>query len=245
MLHDLAGIGRGRGHQEIVVAEPPGGAVVERDAVLAQHQAVARLADGQRRKHVGVDAVEKRRRIRPLHGDLAERGDIDDAGAGAHRSRLAHIGLLDAFARLAVDHRPEPQSGGIHPRAMLDVPVMHRRQPLGLQVAVALGGERAKRDRRKRRAETRRADIVDRRAHRIGHDGEAGHVGGLALVGCHAERGVALQVLDRDVAFAMRKADVVGRHVMLEVDEGLALGLDLEAPRAGRGSSPCVETSGR
>jgi hypothetical protein len=47
MLHDLAGIGGGRGHQEIVSRQPPGGAVVEGDAFLAQHQPVAGLVHGR------------------------------------------------------------------------------------------------------------------------------------------------------------------------------------------------------
>jgi hypothetical protein len=83
MLHDLAGIGRRRGHQEILLAESPGGAVVEDQAVLAQHQAVARLADSQGRKQVGIDAVEELGCVRTLDGDLAERRDIDDAGCFA------------------------------------------------------------------------------------------------------------------------------------------------------------------
>ena len=198
MLHDLAGIGRGRGHQEILLAEPPGRAVVEHQPVLAQHQPVARLADRQRREDVGVDAVEEIRGVRPLHGDLAERRDVDDAGRLARRRRLAHIGLLDRLAGQAIDHRAVPEAGRIHRRAVGDMPVVHRRQPLGPDLAVALGRQRADRHRRERRAEARRADLGDLLAERVRHDGEAGHVRGLALVGRHAERRVALQMLDRD-----------------------------------------------
>ena len=193
MLHDLAGVGRRCGHQEIVLAKPPGGAVVERQPVLAQHQPVARLADGERGEQIGVDAIEEGGGIRALHGDLAERRDVDDADAGAHGPRLAHIGLLDGLAGLAVDHRPIPQACGVHDRALPDVPVVHGGEPLRLQLAIALRRQRAQRDGRKRRAEAGRADLVDRLAERVGHDGEAGHVGGLALVGRHAERGVALR----------------------------------------------------
>ena len=115
---------------------------------------------------------------------------------------------------------------------------MHRRQPFGLDLAKALGGERAERHRREGRPEARRADLGDRLAERLGHDGEARHVGGLALVGRHAERGVALQVLDRDEAFAMREAHVLGRHVVLEVDEGLALGAVISNTGAGADRAP-------
>ena len=198
MLHDLAGVGRGRGHQEILLAEPPGRAVVEHQPVLAQHQPIACLADRQRREDVGVDAVEEIRGVRPLDGDLAERRDIGDAGRLARRLRLAHIGLLDRLARQAVDHRAVPEAGRIHRRAVGDMPVVHRRQPLGPDLAVTLGRQRADRHRREGRAETRRADLGNLLAERVRHDGEAGHVRGLALVGRHAERRVALQMLDGD-----------------------------------------------
>src|SRR5690606_12094025 len=47
----------------------------------------------------------------------------------------------------------------------------------------------------------------------------------------HAERGVALQVLDRDEALAVRKPHIVSGDVVLEVYEALALCLDLEDRR--------------
>jgi hypothetical protein len=47
MLHHLGGVRGGGGHEEVVLGEPGRGAVVHHDAVLAQHQAVARLADRQ------------------------------------------------------------------------------------------------------------------------------------------------------------------------------------------------------
>ena len=51
------------------------------------------------------------------------------------------------------------------------------------------------------------------------HEAERVHVGGLALVGRHADGGVALHVLDRLEALAHRERDVLGGHVVLEVDE--------------------------
>ena len=56
-----------------------------------------------------------------------------------------------------------------------------------------------------------------------GHHGVAVDVGGLALVGRHAERGVALEMLDRAEAFAVRERHVLGGDVVLQVDEGFAL----------------------
>ena len=59
VLHHLGRVGGGGGHEVVVLGEPRGGAVVQHEAVLAQHQPVARLADRQRREGVGVDAVEE------------------------------------------------------------------------------------------------------------------------------------------------------------------------------------------
>ena len=51
-------------------------------------------------------------------------------------------------------------------------------------------------------------------------DAERVHVGGLALVGRHSGRGVALDVLDRAEAFAHRERQILGGNVILEIDEG-------------------------
>ena len=72
-------------------------------------------------------------------------------------------------------------------------------------------------------AETRRADGGNRQAARLGQDCEAVQVRGLALIGGHAERGVALQMLDGLEAFALRQPHIRGCHVVLQVDEGFAL----------------------
>ena len=79
LRHHLGGIGRGGGHHVMVLGEARGGAVVIDDAVLAQHEAVARLADGQRREGVAVELVEEDTGILALDVDLAERRDIADA----------------------------------------------------------------------------------------------------------------------------------------------------------------------
>ena len=73
VLHDLDRVGRGRRHEVVVVGEARGGAVVEREAVLAEHQAVARLADRQRREGVGIDPVEEHAR-RPAPARRSCRG---------------------------------------------------------------------------------------------------------------------------------------------------------------------------
>ncbi len=93
-----------------------------------------------------------------------------------------------------------------------------------------------------------------RAAGQFGHQGEAVDVGGLALVGRHAERGVALEVLDRAEALALGELDIGDGDVVLEIDEGLALGV-LDAPERRHGRAfgigggnrhrPRMEAAGR
>ena len=90
-------------------------------------------------------------------------------------------------------------------------------------LAAVMAGERADGDRRVGRPE--RSSCRSRRSLRpvsLGHQREAVDVGGLALVGRHAERGVALQMLDGAEALALGQLDVARGDVVLEVDEGLA-----------------------
>ena len=100
-------------------------------------------------------------------------------------------------------------------------------------------GDDAHRHRNERRAIGGRARLIDRPAGQASHRGEAVDIGGLALVGRHAERGVALEMLDRDVALAGGERDVLQRHVVLEIDPSppLVVGLrpgGLDAVLAGR-----------
>ena len=73
----------------------------------------------------------------------------------------------------------------------------------GLEVLAAMRpGKGADRDGRVGRARGGRAQLRDGALGERGHDGVAVDAGGLALIGRHAERGVALQQLDRAIAFA-------------------------------------------
>ena len=110
----LAGVGRGGRHEEAVVGEARGGAVVHHEAVLAQHHAVARPADRQGGAGVDVEAVEERAGVRPLHVDLAERRDVADADRRAHRAHLA----VDASRASRVSPAAEPLRA--QPRPGLD-----------------------------------------------------------------------------------------------------------------------------
>ena len=99
--------------------------------------------------------------------------------------------------------------------------------------------------RRVGRAEDRGAGLGDRPARGLGQDRKAQHIRGLALVGRHAEGGVALEVLDRAEALPVGLAHVLHGDVVLEIHPGAAAALR-DVPegtmRAGsssaRGASP-------
>ena len=64
------------------------------------------------------------------------------------------------------------------------------------------------------------AGLRDRAAGQFGEDREADDIGGLALVGRHPERGVALQMLYRAETLARGERDVGDGDIVLEIDEG-------------------------
>ena len=104
---------------------------------------------------------------------------------------------------------------------------MRRRQSRRAEIlAAVMSGESAERDRRIRRAIRRRSDLRDRPVHQFGKDGKADDAADLALIGRHAERGVALEMLDRTKALLLGKRDIVDGDVVLEIDKGLAGSLD-------------------
>ena len=82
-------------------------------------------------------------------------------------------------------------------------------------------GNRAEGKRRIGRAEGGDADFRNALARGFRENAEAVEVRRLALVGRHAEGGVALGVLDRLVALALGQFEVGHRHVILEIDEML------------------------
>ena len=223
--HDLARLRGGRGHVELVLGDARRGAVIQHDAVVVQHHAIAHLADGQLGEAVDIDAVQELRRVRTLDVDLAECGHIGEAHAAAHELHFLHIGRLGRIAGPGVIPGALPQSGVDEGGAVLLVPVVERRAAHRAEVrAHRAACNRAHSERRVRRAESGGARVRNGDAAIFGHQGQRIDVGGLALVGAHAERGVALQVLDRAIAFLMRDLDVLDGDVALEINEGLALG---------------------
>src|SRR5579885_3296849 len=222
MLHDADGIRRRRRHEEALLGEARGRPIVEDDAVLAQHEAVARAPDGQVAEDIRVDAVEKGRGIRAGDIDLAESRDVDETDALAHGHSLAPDRLALALARARIAARAQPEARLDPGGAGRFVPLVHRRPADRLEMPAGLAsGEAADRDRRIGRPKGRDAHRRDRLAALLGQEGEAVDVARLALVGAHAERRVALQMLVRDEALARREADIPGGHVVLEIDEAL------------------------
>ena len=242
VLHHLAGVGRGGGHEEVLVAEARRGAVVEDEAVLAQHQ---------RRSGRGRPAASRRCWRRAGRGRRRRRGP-GCRSCRASRRRRCRPPLRTAFtSRVQLASQSSPGRGEplrAQPEAGLDEGGAVLRRPVmrggaggsGAECLALARGPPARRGRPACRAGGTwwcRSRAM-RLAAQAGHDGEAVDVGRLALVGRHAERGVALEVLDRAEALALGERDVGGGDVVLEVDEGLALGLRrLELPeRAPAGS---------
>ena len=105
-------------------------------------------------------------------------------------------------SRAAASRRPAPSAA---PFAACQASIGVRR--IGLNSGPRASPASApKRHRRVGRAEGGGADLRDRPAERVGEHGEAVDVGQLALVGRHAERRVALGMLDAGVALAARRA---------------------------------------
>ena len=74
-------------------------------------------------------------------------------------------------------------------------------------------------DRLERLTEGGHPDFVNRLVHDLRQHAERIHVRDLALVGAHAGRGIALDVLDRRIPFLIGELQVLGRHIVLQVDE--------------------------
>ena len=238
MLHHAAGLRGRRRHEEAFGREPRGRAIVHHEAVLAQHQAIARPADGQRGERVAIYAVEEHAGIGAFDLDLAQGRDIAHTHGTTRRPHLAADGFKPVRLGIArIILRAQPLARLDEHRALLGGPGMRRREPRWTKILAAMvARNRPEADRHVRRPIGRGADVGDLTARRFGEDGQPSDIGDLALVGRHAERGVALQMLDRAEAFLVGDRDILGGHVVLEVDERLrAARLDLPERRDGGG----------
>ena len=229
MLHVLVDrdrVGRGGGHEPVLFAEPCDGAVVHHTPVLAQHHAVAGATDGERLPAVRVEALDELQRVGTLELDLAERRDIAEPHRRAHGLHLADHGRQPVgLAGVREVLRAQPRAGFDEHRTLLARPLVRGREPRRSEVRSAvMPGERPDGDRCVGWTVGGRADLADRLAGERRKRREAVERRGLALVGRHAERRVALGMLGRAETFSMREFEVVGCDVVLEVDEALAAG---------------------
>ena len=226
MLADLGGVGRGGGHDPAIVGQARGRAVIHDEAVLAQHDAIARLADRQGGERVDVEAVEQLADVGALQFDLAEGRNVDEPDRRAHGFHFTVDRLLPVRLALARKiGRAQPGAGLDENGAEFFGQRVGWREPRRAEIdAAMMTGEGAQSHRRPRRAEHGDAGFRDRLAQQFRQNGEARHIGQLALVGRHAERGVALEMFDRNETFLFRQRHVLGGDVVLEVDEGHAFG---------------------
>ena len=97
-LQYAGGAAGGGGHDEVVVGQAGGHAVVEDHPVFLAHQAVARLADVELGPGVGVDPVEELPRVRALDVDLAQGRGVEQADRLAHRAAFAGHGGVHVLA---------------------------------------------------------------------------------------------------------------------------------------------------
>ena len=200
-VQDRRGVAGRRGEQEPVLGQAHHRAVVDRHPVDPAHDAVADRADLEGADEVGVDEVEQPARVRALHLDLAEGGGVH------HRHRLPggpalpqHGGLL-VLARAREEPRTLPLPDVLEPGAGADVPLVQRRDPLGVvQVPAVTPGQRRERHRRVRRPERRRAQVGDAHAEGVGDDAGGDDPRRLALVVGGPDGRVALDVLHRPQA---------------------------------------------
>ena len=129
VLQDLGRVGGGGGDDKAILAEARGGAVVQHESVFAQHEAVARLADGEGLPAVGVKALQElgcvahpagrscrasRRRKRPRSSErCAPRGSRSRASRPRRASRIPlraqPIARLDEHGALLL--RPRWEGG--------------------------------------------------------------------------------------------------------------------------------------
>ena len=238
------GVARRAGNEKTIFAEAQRHPIVEHDARFLQQKAVADLAGLQGREAVIAVKVGEFRRVGADDLDLAERGAVEQRDCVARPRRLA----LDREVRVvgAVPGRPKPAAVFAHLPAFGPVLGLERQAPERIDERTSPpAGDDAHRHGDERRAIGGRSGLVDGAAGERRHRGEAVDVGRLALIGRHAKRRVALQVLDRDVALARGKRDVLQRHVVLEIDPSPAVCVGLgpgrfdaiEAGRRVRGGS--------
>ena len=209
-LPDRAGTRRGAGHEPVVLAEAGGDAVIGDNAVLGHHRAVAHPADGQLRPLVDVHQLQELGDVRAAQVQLAEGGDVDQADVVPHVGSLGH--------RVAVVVRADPLACQERSGAMGVVPVLEGGATNRLVDAT---GQRTQRDGCVGRAPHGGADLGHGHAVGLGQHGGGVHRLQLALGRAHGHGGVPLHELDRVEALLGGLDEVLGGHVLREVDHAV------------------------
>ena len=214
-----SGVAARRREQEPVLGQPRDDTVIEHLAVLGEQQAVAHPSDRQVGERVQVHQVEEGAGVGARDLDLAERRGIEQPGALAQGTHLARDGVGLALVATREAGRAQPAAVLVEAGTEADLLGVQRRvSQRRVQGAAPLAGEGAERHRRVGRPERGGADRRQVAAGVGGEQRKTVDVAGAALVGRHAERGVAFQMLDRDIVLARRQRDVVGADIVHAVD---------------------------
>ena len=229
MAEDRHRIGGGGGHNIFVLPHPRRGAIVKHHAIFAQHQAVAAFAHAQTAERVGIDLIQESSGIGALNIDLAQSGHIADADRFARGQNLAVDRLAPfGFARFGHPLRAQPIAHFDKNRALFLRPFVRGCQAEGFELLPpTTPTQGAQSHRRIRRAVDRGAGVGNGLARQPRHHGQAQHVAGLALIGCHAKRCIAFQMLDRDEVFLMRQFDVFDGDIVLRVNPSAVCPFDI------------------
>ena len=212
--------GRSR-HEIMILGQLEGHAVVENDAVFAQHDSIAAHACFKAFEIVGVEYLDEFERIRPLDLELAQWGAIVNSEALSHHQRFAVDRFLERLTGARVITRPSPACAGfIHLGAMVLVPLCDRRVPIRqVNTFFAHPGQATELDRHVRRTKGRGADFIQfataLQCNRTNHI----QVAGLTLVDAHTGGGITFDVLHCIETFAYREMHIGERDVILNVDK--------------------------
>ena len=213
-------------HQEVVLGKPRGDAVVEHHALFVEHETVAAAPYAELRPPIDVDAVQKRRRVRPPDVDLAEGRRVEDPGRAAHGEALPIDRVAHRLAGPGVVPGALPLADVLELRPGLAVPIVHRRLPDRVEELAQIPARHcAEGDRRVWLSERRSPYLRDRPVEYFGERADPVDRTRPALVRTHPQCGVALDVLDQLVPLAGGDGYVSYSRVGLEVDESLAVPL--------------------
>ena len=192
-------------HQEVMLGEPCGDAVVEHHALFVEHEAIAAAPYAELRPPIDVDAVQERRRVRSPDVDLAEGRRVEDPDRAPHGEALPVDRVAHRLAGPWIVPGTLPLADVLELRPGLDVPFVHRRLPHRVEeFAEFAAGHGAERDRRVGLSERGSPYFRDRLVEYFGERADPVDRARPALVRTHPQRGVALDVLDHLVALAGR-----------------------------------------